>query len=84
MLIPTLILLLILVDFKTPMLTLVSAMMLILVPVLLFVLPILLQIGIVMLTLTGTLASIQVWMFLIRKLYGYTANKIQLQLSMQY
>ena len=79
MLIHTLILLLILVDFK-PMLTSVSAMMLILVLVFLFVVPILLQIGIVMLTLAGILAFIQVWMFLmlIRKLYSYTANKIQL------
>ena len=60
------------------MLTSVSAMMLILVLVFLCLLPILLQIGIVMLTLTGILACIQVWMFLIRKLYSYTANKIQL------
>ena len=73
----TLILLLILVDLN-PMLTSVSAMMLIL--VLVFLLPLLLQKGIVMLTLTGILAFIEVWMFLIllRKLYSYTANKIQL------
>ena len=28
--------------------------------------------------ITGILAFIQVWMFLIRKLHSYTANKIQL------
>ena len=31
----------------------------------------------------NTSIFIQVWMFLIRKLYSYTANKIQLSLSIQ-
>ena len=77
MLILTLILLLILVDFKTHVNISVSHdanLGALFSPLL----PILLQIGIVMLTLTGILAFIQVWMSLIRKLYSYTANKIQL------